>query len=192
MSCPDLTQIYAYLDGELVAEGRLQLEEHLATCSRCRRLVADRRLFLEASSSLPGPDLPPDFSERVMANLTPLKSPVRLWLWLAGGVYLAFSLVVAGLALGTRTPLFSACLQIFKNLFNLAADLSSFIIRLIQQSYGLIKALRILVGVLTRLLADIFPSGSLGLVALVLGGSLSLGLIWMLLRPANHPTGERQ
>ncbi|MDH7494229.1 MAG: hypothetical protein QHH44_10100, partial [Candidatus Saccharicenans sp.] len=122
--------------------------------------------------------------------LPPLKSPVRLWLWLAGGVYLLFSLVVAGLALGTRTPVFTICLQIFKNLFNLAADLSGFIIRLIQQAYGLIKALRILVGVLTGLLADVFPSG--GLVALVLGGIMSLALIWRLLRPTNYPTGDEK
>lgn len=192
MSCPDLTQIYAYLDGELTAEDRLRLEEHLETCSRCRRLVADRRLFLEASSSLPEPDLPPDFSERVMAGLPPLKSPVRLWLWLAGGAYLLFSLVVAGLALGTRTDLFPFCLQIFKNLYNLAADLSSLIIRLIQQAYGFIKALRILAGVVARLLADVFPSGSLGLAALVLGGVMSLALLWMLLRPTNYPTGDEK
>ncbi|MCR4409437.1 MAG: zf-HC2 domain-containing protein [Candidatus Saccharicenans sp.] len=192
MSCPDLTQIYAYLDGELPAEDRLRLEEHLETCCRCRQLVADRRLFLEASSSLSKLDLPPDFSGRVMAGLPPLKSPVRLWLWLAGGAYLLFSLMVAGLALGTRTALFPVCLQIFKNIFNLAADLSNLIIRLIQQAYGFIKALRILAGVMTRLLADVFPSGSLGLVALVLGGVMSLALIWMLLRPTNYPTGEKK
>lgn len=192
MSCPDLTQIYAYLDGELTAEDRLRLEEHLKACSRCRQLVADRRLFLEASSSLPQPDLPPDFSERVMAWLPPLKSPVRVWLWLAGGAYLLFSLVVAGLALGTRTALFPVCLQIFKNLYNLAADLSSLIVRLIQQAYGFIKALRILAGVLARLLADVFPSGSLGLAALVLGGVMSLALLWMLLRPTNYPTGDKK
>ncbi|MCX8160960.1 MAG: zf-HC2 domain-containing protein [Candidatus Saccharicenans sp.] len=192
MSCPELASIYAYLEDELSAEDRRQLEEHLKTCPACRRLLADRRIFLEASSSLPELELPPGFSRRVMTCLPPLKSPFRLWLWLAGGAYLLFSLVVIGLALGTRTSLFPVCLQIFKSLYNLAADLSSLIIGLSQQAYGLIKALRILVGVVAGLLIDVFPAGSLGLAALVLGGALSLVLLWPLLRSVNYLTGDKK
>lgn len=190
MSCPDLNEIYAYLEQELPGEDRVRVEEHLGACSRCRRLLADRRFYLESISGLPEPALPPDFSDRVMAGLPSLKSSARFWLWLAGGVYLLFSLLVTILAVGTRTALFPVCLKIFKSLFNLAADLSSFIFRLIQQAYGLAKALRIFMEVAGGLLSDIFPSAGLGLAALILGGAGSLALLWTLLRPAKLSDGR--
>ncbi len=184
MNCPDLAQIYACLEKELSPEDRLRLEEHLATCSRCRRLLADRRLYLEASSSLPQLELPPGFTERVMAGLPPLKSPARLWLWLAGGAYLLFSLVVAGLALGNKTVLFPICFQVFKNLVNLAADLSSLVFRLVQQAYGVFRAVSIFMGIAGRLLSNFFPASIMGLAALVLSGAISLAFLRLLLRPA--------
>ncbi|MDI6698579.1 MAG: zf-HC2 domain-containing protein [Candidatus Saccharicenans sp.] len=182
MSCPDLNEIYSYLEQVLPGEGRARVEEHLVACSRCRRLLADRCLYLKSISGLPEPALPPDFSDRVMASLPSLKSSARFWLWLAGGAYLLFSLLVTILALGTGTALFPVCLKIFKSLFNLAADLSSFIFRLIQQAYGLAKALRIFIEVVGGLLSNIFPSTSLGLAALILGGAGSLALLWSMLR----------
>ncbi|MBC7348820.1 MAG: zf-HC2 domain-containing protein [Candidatus Aminicenantes bacterium] len=184
MNCPKITEIYACLEQELPAEDRRRIEEHLEACPGCRRLLADRRLFLESLASLPPLEPPPDFTDRVMSGLPPLKSPARLWLGLAGGLYLLFSLLVAGLALGTRTAFFPVCLKIFRSLFNLAAEFSSLIIRLIQQVYGIIKALRIFLGVAAGLLSEILPAGGLGLAALFLIMVLGLGLFWLLLRPA--------
>ncbi len=184
MNCLTPKEIYAYLEQELSAEDRLRMKEHLASCSRCQRLLADRSRYLESISSLPEPELPPDFSDRVMTSLPVLKSSSRFWLWLAGGAYLVFSLLVIVLALGTRTALFPFCLNIFRSLFNLAADLSSFVFRLIQQVYGLIKALRIFIEVSAGLLSGLFPVAGLALVTLALGGVLSLVLIRTLLRPA--------
>ncbi|MGB9907512.1 MAG: anti-sigma factor family protein [Candidatus Saccharicenans sp.] len=184
MNCPNLADIYAYLEQELPREDRLRLEEHLELCPGCRKLLADRRLYLESLSDLPALEPPADFTDRVMSELPPLKSPARLWLGLAGGLYLLFSLLVAGLALGTRTPFFSVCLKIFKNLFNLAAEFSSLIIKLIQQAYGLIKAMRIFLRVVAGLLSDIFPAVGLGLAVLALGVALTLVLFWLRLRPA--------
>ncbi|MGQ9800467.1 MAG: anti-sigma factor family protein [Candidatus Saccharicenans sp.] len=183
MNCPDLTEIYAYLEQELSEEDRQRFESHLETCPGCRKLLADRRLYLESLASLPTLEPPPDFTDRVMSGLPPLKSPARLWLGLAGGLYLLFSLVVVGLALGTRTTFFPIFLKIFTNLFNLAADFSDLIIRFIQQAYGLIKALRIFIRVAAGLLSDIFPAGGLGLAALGLGACLTLITLWILLRP---------
>lgn len=184
MNCPDLTEIYAYLEQEMSEEDRGRMEEHLENCPACQKLLADRRLYMQALADLPPLEPPPDFTDRVMAGLPPLKSPARLWLALTGGLYLLFSLLVAGLALGTRTTFFPLFLKIFRNLFNLAAVLSSLIIRLIPQAYGFTKALTIFFKVAAGLLSDILLAGGLGPVVLVLVISLSLVLFWLLLRPA--------
>lgn len=139
MNCPDLTEIYAYLEQELSQGDRERMEEHLENCPACRRLLADRRLYLQALTGLPLQEPPPDFTGRVMSGLPPLKSPARLWLVLTGALYLLFSLLVAGLALGTRTTFFPLFLKLFKNLFSLAVAFSSLIIRLIQQVYAVIR-----------------------------------------------------
>jgi mycothiol system anti-sigma-R factor len=44
MNCHDLdSQVTAYLDGELVAEARVEIEEHLASCATCGRRVEVER-----------------------------------------------------------------------------------------------------------------------------------------------------
>lgn len=183
MNCPDITEIYAYLEQELSEEDRKRIEEHLENCPACRKLLADRRLYLQSLTGLPPLEPPPDFTDRVMAGLPPLKSPARFWLALTGGMYLLFSLLVAGLALGTRTSFSPIFLKIFKNLFNLAAVFSSLIIKLIHHAYGLAKALNIFLKVAARFLSAIFSVGYLGLVALVLVITLCLIMLWLFIRP---------
>lgn len=47
MNCRDLeTQLTPYLDGELIAEARLQVEEHLAGCTTCAAAVERERHLL--------------------------------------------------------------------------------------------------------------------------------------------------
>ena len=57
-------QLSAYLDGELVASRREELERHLASCAPCRRELADLRAAVRALSELPEADLPRSFALR--------------------------------------------------------------------------------------------------------------------------------
>jgi anti-sigma factor RsiW len=48
MSCQRELQINAYLDGELDLSSALELEDHVATCAECARLLAARRALQQA------------------------------------------------------------------------------------------------------------------------------------------------
>ena len=48
-----------YLDGALPPSRRQGLEDHLAACSPCARLLAEMRATLERLASLPGEPMPP-------------------------------------------------------------------------------------------------------------------------------------
>ncbi len=73
MNCRDLeTQLTPYLDGELIAEARVEVEEHLATCPTCPRHVEVERHNLSAireAVRAGSPAAPPHLKARVFASL---------------------------------------------------------------------------------------------------------------------------
>jgi anti-sigma factor RsiW len=80
MSCLKISDIYAYLEGDLAPEQRGQAEEHLSGCPRCRAAAEERRFLGEAFSSLTLLHPPAGFTERVMAALGPARRPLPAWL----------------------------------------------------------------------------------------------------------------
>jgi anti-sigma factor RsiW len=81
MTCFTLARLYDYLEGLLDEQERKEADLHVAACDRCRQVMEDRRLMLEASRSLPPLRLPSDFSQRVMEAAFPRKRPQARWLW---------------------------------------------------------------------------------------------------------------
>ncbi len=81
--CPGLERIDLYLEGELDAEERRALEEHLESCPGCRAVVERRHVFLEALSGLPAIEVPAGFAQAVMSRI-PAK-PRRRFGWIAAG-----------------------------------------------------------------------------------------------------------
>lgn len=108
-----------YLEGQLEAARRVQVETHLADCGQCRELVADLRRVMELCRSVedlePAPWLvpkillatvgerKPTFREQVVAFLRPVTQP-RLAYAVAMAVF-SFSIIVnaAGINLGKLT-----------------------------------------------------------------------------------------
>ncbi|HEV2883749.1 MAG TPA: zf-HC2 domain-containing protein [Pyrinomonadaceae bacterium] len=62
-------RIAAYIEGDLDAAGRLSLEEHIHTCSRCTSELQEQRVFMcELDSALADPfeiDVPANFAQVV-------------------------------------------------------------------------------------------------------------------------------
>jgi hypothetical protein len=67
--CPSI-EIAAYLDGELLPDLELQLEAHLAKCVICTQELNDQKHFINAlnSSFFDGPEIPADFTKRIVTN----------------------------------------------------------------------------------------------------------------------------
>jgi anti-sigma factor RsiW len=66
-SCIDRASglVIAWIDGTLARDTHAELDAHLATCERCRRLVANQEIARQAVRSLPMPAVAPDFAARV-------------------------------------------------------------------------------------------------------------------------------
>lgn len=182
MNCLKIEDIYGYLENELPAELRKQVEEHLKSCSGCQRLVEDRKVYLESLSSLPDYHLPEDFTERVLSNLPDLRSPAKVWLALAGGLYLLFSLFVVILVIGIKSSLFPIILQIFKNIFHIATSLSQFIFQVFQLALGLFKAIQVFLETVGGFLKEFLPEKSEALMTLIVTILISLAVSWFLIK----------
>lgn len=74
MNCRDLeTQLTPYLDGELIAEARVEFEAHLASCPTCPRHVEVERHNLSAirdAARAGSPGAPPAFKAKLFENIT--------------------------------------------------------------------------------------------------------------------------
>lgn len=80
MKCLRIDQIYLYLEGELSSEDAQVLQEHISSCPKCKKAVEERRLLVKASKALPSLEIPPDFTQRVLAQIFPKTTSVRGWL----------------------------------------------------------------------------------------------------------------
>ena len=73
MNCRDLeTLLTPYLDGELIAEARVEFEAHLATCPTCPRHVEVERHNLSAirdAARTGSPTAPPEFKAKLFENI---------------------------------------------------------------------------------------------------------------------------
>lgn len=69
IECPSI-EIAAYLDGELSPDLELKFEAHLAKCVICTQELNDQKHFINAlnSSLIDCPEIPEDFTKRVVAN----------------------------------------------------------------------------------------------------------------------------
>jgi len=183
MSCLKSSDLYAYLENELSSEDRQKCEEHLKNCLICQRRLAQRRSFLESIKNLPDLELPSDFAERIMSNLPETRFRTRGLIFLAGGIYLLFALMVSVLIFGRQGGLSDLCLAVFRYLFNLTTDLSRLIINLLQVGFALFKALKILFATWSRLISGFLPVANLFFVTLIFLIILTGSLAWFLQRP---------
>jgi anti-sigma factor RsiW len=68
MTCRELVELLCdFIDGELTAEQRRHIEEHLGDCPPCVIYVETYRLTITMSRKLPTGPLPPQLAERLRA-----------------------------------------------------------------------------------------------------------------------------
>ncbi len=80
MNCPDLENISAYLDGELVEKKRISLESHLQGCSRCKAALGEMRSLRTRFRSAERYEAPYGFSTRVMARAAEFERKKSPWI----------------------------------------------------------------------------------------------------------------
>jgi anti-sigma factor RsiW len=80
MNCLKIADLYAYIEGELSPAQAEIIQRHLSSCPKCRKAFEERELLFKAASSLPDLDIPAGFTERVMAEIAPVKRRLPVWL----------------------------------------------------------------------------------------------------------------
>ncbi|MCD6675551.1 MAG: zf-HC2 domain-containing protein [Burkholderiaceae bacterium] len=106
--CPTIEAMSAYADGELAAEQRTALDEHLASCARCRSWLVALRAAQRELRSLADESLGFDLSQVVRGRIEALPRPAAAgragsrsgWRWLVPAGLGAAASVALGLALG--------------------------------------------------------------------------------------------
>jgi len=93
-------RLSAYLDGELPAELRRQVEEHLEACPACREELAWLGRLDKTFDRLAAPS--PDVTSRVMERLR--RPPLTWWRSLALAASLVLGLVLGGALAGNFYP----------------------------------------------------------------------------------------
>ena len=70
LSCKDLLEeLGDYLDDEVSADLRRQLEEHLAECKPCKVVTDSARQTVKIVAGCRSFELPPKFSSKIMAKI---------------------------------------------------------------------------------------------------------------------------
>ena len=132
MNCLTIEQVYLYLEDELTPEESSGIAGHIASCEQCRNAVEERRILMEAAESLPPLQVPPDFSQQVMARIFPQKSQVRLWIAaLATGFSLVIAIFMAAF-LQSDLSLSGTFIQLNRSLCSFVSNLSVFFIKFIK------------------------------------------------------------
>lgn len=145
MKCLGIDQVYSYLEKELSSEENKKIEEHLATCLKCKKALEERSLLLQAADSLPLWQIPPDFTQQVMARVYPDKVTLRQWLT---AVAVGTSLIVATLLaffIFTGQNLTTFLSGITHTLWNLVRNIAIIFIKLFKIASLLITVARQLV-----------------------------------------------
>jgi predicted anti-sigma-YlaC factor YlaD len=149
-----------YLEGELDAAERREIEEHLAACVSCRRVLEERRVIDLVVAGIPPIAVPPEFARTVLARLPHEPRPGFGWLasvataitlLLAGllgyhlltgeslvGVFVSLGRSVVGF-FGLVVPLLAKVLELGRVFIGLARDFGAALLRGLQTVSSLLK-----------------------------------------------------
>ena len=168
MGCLTISQIYLFIENELASDEIRKIQKHLSTCAKCRNAVEERRVLVQAADTLPPFELPPNFTEQVMANIFPSRTPFRIWIRAAASgmaaMIFAFFLfyVVSG-----------------KNLTDLFISVNKFLLPVLRTlSTGVVKTIK-LIWYLIKIIAQFFDFAlkGFGKLTTILSPEVQIGLV---------------
>ncbi len=172
MGCLTIAQIYLFIENELPVDEVRKIQKHLSTCAECRNAVEERRILVRAANTLPQFELPPDFTERVMAKIFPSRIPLGVWIRAtAGGLSaLTFAFFLFYVLSG-------------KNLADLFVSINKFLLPALRTlSTGVVKAFKLLWH-LINIIAQFFDFAlkGFGKLTTVLSPEIQIGFITLTL-----------
>lgn len=145
MKCLTVEQIYLYLEKELASSENKSVEQHLASCLKCKDALEERRFFHQTIESLPSWQVPSGFTQQVMDRIFPAKAPLWGWLAALAGGFLTFIITLGIYLLATGQNLSSIFINFSQNLWAQMKNLSLVFIKFFKLIYVILKIIRELI-----------------------------------------------
>ena len=142
MKCLSIEQIYLFIEKELPLSENKKIEEHLATCRKCKNALEERKHLLQASENLPLWQTPPDFTQQVMARIFPIRVPLSAWLTAAYAGFGSIILAIFILFLVIGQNFSSILTSLNHSLWNFVRNLSPVFVKLFKVASLFIKTLQ--------------------------------------------------
>ncbi len=167
MGCLTIAKIYLFIENELAPDEVRTIQKHLNDCAICRNAIEERRVLVKAADSLPKFELPPNFTDQLMAKIFPTRLPLRVWIRAA--------------ASGLSAMIFAFFLfYIFsgKNLADLFISINKFLLPAFRSfSTGIVKAFK-LIWQLIKIIAQFFDFAlkGLGKLTTILSPEVQVGI----------------
>ena len=172
MECLTISQMYLFIENELSSDEARKIQKHLSTCAKCRNMVEERRVLVQAADTLPQFELPSNFTEQVMANIFPSRIPLRVCIRASAG--------------GLSATIFAFFLfYIFsgKNLADLFISINKFLLPALRfLSTGVVKAFK-LIWYLIKIIAQFidFALKGFGKLTTILSPEAQIGIVTLTL-----------
>lgn len=151
MKCLTVEQIYLYLEKELAPAENKKIEDHIASCPKCKNALEERRLLLKAAETLPLWQTPSDFTQRVMAKIFPSRASVAAWLGAAAAGFASVILTLLLFFLVSGQNLSSLLLSFNHSLWNYVRNLLPVFVKLLKLAAVTYKIIQQLAGHLLKI-----------------------------------------
>lgn len=191
MRCLRIDQIYLYLEKELSPPENKKIEKHLASCSKCKNAIEERRILLQASESLTLWESSLDFPSRVMAQIFPEKVSLRSWLEAAAAGFSSITLILLAFFLLSGENLGYLLLSLNHTLLNLVRNILILFVKLFKLAYLLVRIAFQFSGFLIEGVAHLTTilSPEVQIILIILTITLSVSLLYGVRR--KFMTGEK-
>lgn len=132
MKCLSIEQVYLYLENELSASEKRGVEQHLASCQKCKNAFEERNLLQRAAESLPIWSTPPGFTRQVMDRIFPAKIPLLSWIGAVSAGLASIVLAFTAWTLVTGQNVADVLLSINHTLLNYVKNLVPLLVKIFK------------------------------------------------------------
>ncbi len=150
MKCLNVEQIYLYLEKELSSAENNEIEQHLASCPKCKNAFEERKLLLQAAESLPLWEVPAELAKKVMARIDSAKILPSAWMKAAAAALASVSVTLLVIFLATGQNLSTLLLGVNNNLWNYIRNFLPILIKLFKLASLLFGVIRHFIGYLLK------------------------------------------
>jgi hypothetical protein len=132
MNCLSIEQLYLYLENELSASEKRGVEQHLASCEKCKNALEERKLLQEAAESLPFWPAPPGFARQVMDRIFPARVSLLSWVGALSAGLASIVLAFTVWTLATGQNLADVLLGVNHTLLNYVRNLVPLLVKIFK------------------------------------------------------------